>query len=183
MYSIELDNIPEYVALLAAPEAKLPAPGSVRITRSVRQETPKPEPAPAARAATAPTKRDVDMKPEGYNHANIGPASAKDLCGSSSSHGPNYLSTEEELYCNMTTHTLFSKCKTISETGCYQIVNDNVVSVVHKPDQVEDEDPVETAEPVLLTLQLFGLGLDAKVTTESTLKKRAECVKAQPRWR
>ncbi|KAF9545016.1 hypothetical protein EC957_011513 [Mortierella hygrophila] len=177
VYSIELVNIPEYVALLAAPEANLPAPGSVKITRSARQETPKPEPAPAAGAAMAPTKRDVDVKLEGYNHANIGLASAKDLCESSSSHGPNYLSTEEELYCDMTTHTLFSKCKSISDTGCYRIVNDNAVSVVQKPAKLGEEDPVETAEPVLLTLRLFGSGADAIVTTKDTLKKRVECVK------
>lgn len=177
MYSIELDNIPEYVALLGAPEAKLLSPGSVRITRSVRQETPKPEPAPAAGAATTPTKRAVDMKPEGYNHANMGPASAKDLCESSSSHGPNYLSTKEELYCDMATHTLFSKCKSISETGCYRTFNDNAVSVVYRPDQIGDIDLDETAEPVLLTLRPFGFGPDTTVITESTLKKRVECVK------
>lgn len=177
VYSIELDNIPEYVALLAAPEAKLPAPGSVRITRSVRQESPKPEPAPAAGAVTAPTNRDVDMRPEGYNHANIGSESAKILCDSHSSHGPNYLSTEEELYCDMATHTLFPKCKSISETGCYRIVNDNAVGVVHKPDQVGDKGPAKTTEPDLLALRIFGFGLDASATIESTLEKRAECVK------
>ncbi|KAK3831743.1 MAG: hypothetical protein JOS17DRAFT_802673 [Linnemannia elongata] len=176
VYSIELDNIPEYVALLAAPEAKLPAPGSVRITRSVRQETPKPEPAPAAGAATVPTKRDVDKKPKGFNHANMGSESAKLLCKSSSSHGPSYLSTTEEQYCDMATHTLFPKCKSISEAGCYRIVND-AVSVVHKPDQVGDKDPAVTAESILLDLWLFGDDLDPMATPDSSLKKRAECIK------
>ncbi|KAF9125612.1 hypothetical protein BG015_004865, partial [Linnemannia schmuckeri] len=140
VYSIELNNIPDYVAMLAAPEAKLPNPESVRTTRSVRQEPPQPEPAPPGGAA-APTNRDIDARPEGHNHVNIGPS--------------------------------------LPRPWCYRIVNDNAVSV-HKPDQIEDKDPAETAEPVLLTLQLFGFGSDSTTTaSETTLKKRAaaECVK------
>jgi hypothetical protein len=179
VYSIEVSNIPEYVALLSAPEAKLPKPESVRITRSVRQETPKPEPAPASvpADAAAPTKRDiVDTRPAGFNYANIGTESAQALCDSKTSYGANYLSKTENLYCDLSTHTLFPKCKSASETGCYRVVN-NAVSTVYKPDLIGDKDLAEIVTSIVLNLREFGSDSDTATTSETVLRKRAECVK------
>ncbi|KAG0289905.1 hypothetical protein BGZ96_006622 [Linnemannia gamsii] len=171
VYSVEVSNIKEYNALLAAPEAKLPRPESVRITRSVRQETPKPEPAPA------PTKRDLDDETlASFDYANIGADSALALCNCKNSYGPNYLSETENLYCNLETHTLFPKCKADSDTGCYRVVN-NAVSTVSKPRQSEDKDLAEIVTSLFLSLRVFGIHSGAGPTSETVLRKRAECVK------
>lgn len=180
MYSVEVSNIPEYIDLLAAPEAKLPSPESVKIIRSVRQETPKPDPAlapaPAEAAATVPTKRDDDdQRSASFKYANIGTESAQALCDCKRSYGPNYLSKTENMYCDLSTHKLFHECKSDSETNCYRVVN-NAVSTAPKPHQIGDKDFAEFVATFGLSLREFGLNSET-VNIETALKKRAECVK------
>ncbi|KAG0271546.1 hypothetical protein BGZ95_000638, partial [Linnemannia exigua] len=101
VYSIEVENIAELVKVVNAPEAKLPESGAIKITRAVRPETPA-DPAPVAKRALGPIE---------FGFAYIGSQPAKVLCDSTSSVGPNFLSTSENLYCDMTTHKLYPNCE------------------------------------------------------------------------
>ncbi|KAF9134953.1 hypothetical protein BGW39_005250 [Mortierella sp. 14UC] len=173
VYSIEVENMAELVNVVNAPEVKLPESGAIKITRAVRPETQAPSPPLQAEAATAApvTKRDV-AEPLNFGFAYIGSASAKVLCDSSSSVGPNYLSSDENSYCDLTTHTLYPKCNSVDDTGCYRVAN-NGVSVVFKPSQADEkEDAISVS--AILNLLTFGSSAPLDVTT---LLKRAECVK------
>ncbi|KAF9916522.1 hypothetical protein FBU30_001295 [Linnemannia zychae] len=216
VYSIELSNISQYLAVLnATGEARLPESGTFKIVRAVREETippppaakptpepvpasapesaPAPTPAPASESTPAPApetapapvpetapapapgsapesapaavvKRELKMPTYGY--AYLGTQSARTLCDSKSSFGPNYLSSAESLYCDLTTRTLYHNCKASEETGCYKIVGGGVT--------VNDGSGGVASPPIALTLVMFGMPNSDPL---ATITKRAECIK------
>ncbi|KAK3841242.1 MAG: hypothetical protein J3R72DRAFT_475681 [Linnemannia gamsii] len=184
VYSIEVENIAELVKVVNAPEAKLLEPGTIKITRSIRPETPAPPPpatAPTEAAladpasAAAPVAKRAN-EPNDCGFAYLGSESAKFLCHSLSSVGPNFVSTSENLYCDMTTRKLYPRCKSADNTKCYRIAN-NAVSVVFSKPESDNNDLAENTADVSVTLSLRALGSSAHLYVTASLMKRAECVK------
>lgn len=61
-----------------------------------------------------------------FGYAYIDEQSAAPLCNSGSSYGPSYLSSKEDLYCDMRTKTLYKNCKVDNSGPCFETVNNKL---------------------------------------------------------
>ncbi|KAG0203888.1 hypothetical protein BGX33_008826 [Mortierella sp. NVP41] len=156
VFGIELNNVPEYMAMASEPVPRLPLASNFKI-HYVYAASPKSKKAKRA-----------DLESE-FDYAVSGFQSAKFMCESPTSHGPSFLSTEEGYYCDMTTKTLYSPCSSLGAMGCYRLTNGTVGIV---PRQFNKRGDLRTSSP--LKIRPFAA---VAPRTNQALTKRADCVR------
>ena len=72
--------------------------------------------------------------------------SAREVCESQTSRGPDFVSIEENLYCDMCTHTLYNVCSETLTTGCYNKESHTVIAGHNSLQQKRDESHVPYVE-------------------------------------
>jgi len=60
--------------------------------------------------------------------SSISAHSAKKMCASSTSYGPDFVSEAEGVYCDMDTHTSYPLCSSTITTGCFDLANDELIA-------------------------------------------------------
>ncbi|KAF9080548.1 hypothetical protein BGX23_001984 [Mortierella sp. AD031] len=162
--SVAFKNIPDLMARSKEPAPRLPESADIEIKRTSK--------APPKRR-----KRDLsrpDPSSSRNNYALSGYQSAKVLCGARGSVGPSFFSTDENLYCDMTSKTLYSPCSsTTGGESCFRVTN-GTVSLIHDAFGIHKRSSSEFS-----SLRLVSLNAEEKQAPVSRLSKRADCTEGK----
>ncbi|KAF9090443.1 hypothetical protein BGX23_005972 [Mortierella sp. AD031] len=160
--SLEIRNIPDFHARVSEPAPRLPPTQDFIIHRVGNNRK----------------KRDLsrsDPSSPRNNYAFSGYQSAKVLCESRGSVGPSFFSTEENLYCDMTTKTLYPPCSsTTGGESCFRVTN-GTVSVVNDAFGIHKRSISEIS-----ALRLVSLNAEEDHSSLSRLAKRAAVAPCVP---
>ncbi|KAF9081080.1 hypothetical protein BGX23_001333, partial [Mortierella sp. AD031] len=172
--SVEIKNIRDFQARVSGTVPRFPLAKDFLIHRVSKNPLPPPG-SKRDLSRSDPSSSRTDPSSSRNNYAFSGYQSAKVLCGSRGSVGPSFFSTKENLYCDMTTKTLYSPCS--SNTGgesCFRVTN-GTVSLINDAFGIQKRSTSEIS-----ALRLVALNAEEDHSSLSRLAKRAEAPKCVP---